>query len=66
MSEHICNEYIKYKVVQHPSTKNIELQVYRSYGDKADEWAMVDRLTDLSISELKCLTEYLISIFRKK
>jgi hypothetical protein len=56
---------IKYKVLQSPETKNLTLQIYRPYGEK-NEWVMMDHLNEITTLELKCLTEYLISLFKTK
>lgn len=57
---------IKYKVIQSPETKNLTLQIYRPYGDKDNEWMMVDHFNELTHQEVKCLCEYLLSLFHKK
>lgn len=57
---------VKYKVIQSPETKNLTLQVYRPYGDKDDQWMMVDHFNELTVQEVKCLCEYLTSLFNKK
>jgi hypothetical protein len=63
-SHHICDT-IKYKVVQNKETKDLELQILRPYGDN-NEWVIVDHFNEITTLELKCLTEYLISLFKKK
>lgn len=55
---------IKFKVFQDPLTKNAILEVYRPYGDK-NELMRVDYFNEMTVNELKCLTEYLIYIFNK-
>ena len=55
---------IKYKVIQSPETKNLTLQIYRPYGEK-NEWAMVDHFNEITPTELKCLCEYVSSLFKK-
>ena len=57
---------IKYKVVKNPQTHELQLEIYRPYGDKPDEWMMVDRFNDITTDELKCLTDYLLSLWKKK
>lgn len=56
---------IKYKVIQSPDTKNLTLQIYRPYGDKDNEWMMIDRFNELTSVELKCLGDYINSLFKK-
>lgn len=56
---------IKYKVIKDPVTKLLHLEVYRPYGEKNEEWVMIDRLNEITTEELKKLTEYLISLFKK-
>lgn len=66
-TEFVMNcDTIKYKIVQSPETKNLTLQVYRPYGEKNDEWMIVDHFNELSIDEVRCLCEYLISLFNKR
>lgn len=57
---------VKYKVIQSAETKNLTLQVYRPYGDKDNQWMMVDQFNELTVQEVKCLCEYLISLLNKK
>lgn len=61
----VCDT-IKYKIVKNLQTNDVELEIYRPYGNKTDEWVMIDKISDLSLEELKCLTEYLISVWKKK
>ena len=49
----------KFKIVQAPDTRKIKLEVWRRYGDKPDEWMTDESLTDLSVTELKELGEYI-------
>jgi len=56
---------IKFRVLQNPDNKNVNLEVYRPYGNN-NEWMRVDIFNDMTLKELKCLTEYLIGIFQKK
>lgn len=58
-----CNT-IKFKVFQESTDKPVRLEVYRPYGI-CDEWMRVDFFNDMSVEELRCLTEYLIYIFNK-
>jgi hypothetical protein len=58
-------ETIKFKVVKNPVTHDLQLEIYRPYGDK-NEWMMVDRFNEITTDELKCLVEYLLSLFKKK
>lgn len=53
---------IKYKILHHD--KDYELQIYRPYGDK-DEWMMVDRLNELTGTELKYLADHIYSLINK-
>lgn len=56
---------IKYRVIQSPETKNLTLQIYRPYGDKDNQWMMVDHFNELTSIELKCLGDYINSLFKK-
>jgi hypothetical protein len=56
---------VKFKVVKNPQSQDLQLEIYRPYGDDDKHWMMIDRLNDLTIEELKCLTEYLLSLFKK-
>ena len=56
---------IKFKAVQDKITKNINLEIYRPYGID-DEWMRVDTINEMTISELKTLTKYLVSLFKNK
>lgn len=56
---------IKYKVVQSPETKNITLQIYRPYGDKDNQWMMIDHFNEMSIKELVYLHDFLSSLLKK-
>jgi hypothetical protein len=56
---------IKFKVKRNPETNNLHLQVYRPYGIE-DEMMIVDEFNEMTEVELKCLTEYLLSLFKKK
>jgi hypothetical protein len=56
---------IKFKVSQDPTTKNLKLEIYRPYGDN-DDWMRVDAFNEMTTKELKCLTEYLVDLFKKK
>ena len=55
---------IKFKVFQDPLTRNVTLEIYRPYGIN-DEMMRVDRFNEMTVNELKCLTEYLIGIFNR-
>lgn len=55
---------IKFKVTQNSITKNVNLEIYRPY-DINDQWMRVDVFNEMTVQELKCLTEYLIEIFKK-
>jgi len=55
---------IKFRLVQDKISKDIRLEFYRPYGDN-DEWMRIDITQEITIKELKCLTEYLISIFKR-
>lgn len=55
---------IKFKVYQNPLSKNVSLEVYRPYGIN-DEWMRIDLFNEMTVDELRCLTEYLIYIFNK-
>lgn len=55
---------IKFKVVQNPASKNINLYIYRPYGMN-DDWMIVDKFNEMTVEELKFLTKYLMSLFSK-
>jgi hypothetical protein len=55
---------IKYKVLQNPQTKDLTLQIYRPLDN--NEWVMVDHFNEITTKELKCLCEYIHSLFNKK
>lgn len=55
---------IKFKLVQDKISKDVRIEFYRQYGIN-DEWMRVDVSHEITIKELKCLTEYLISIFKR-
>lgn len=55
---------IKYKVFQDSLTQKVRLEVYRPFGID-DEWMKIDSFNDLTVTELRCLAEYLIYIFNK-
>lgn len=59
-----CNT-IKFKLVQDKISKDVRLETYRPYGI-SNEWMKIDTSQEITISELKCLTEYLLSIFKTK
>lgn len=59
----MINDTIKFKVRQDPTTKNITLEIYRPYGIDND-WVRVDMFNEMTVRELKTLTEYLIKIFK--
>lgn len=61
-------EKIKFRAKQNSVNTNIEIEVYRELRDNNDktEWIMTDRFNELSVNELRCLGEYIISLFRKK
>jgi len=54
---------IKYKVVQHPETKELSLHILRPIDDK--EWMVVDHFNDMTVKELKHLADYIYSILKK-
>jgi hypothetical protein len=56
---------IKFKVKRNPETNYLHLQVYRPYGIE-DEMMIVDEFNEMTEQELKCLTEYLLGLFKKK
>jgi hypothetical protein len=59
---------IKFKVSQDHTTKDIELQIYRPFNESngVTEWMMVDRFNEMSIQELKCMADFIYSLFKKK
>jgi hypothetical protein len=59
------SDTIKFKVIQDPTTKNVNLYIYRPYGIDND-WMTVDKFNEMTVMELKSLTKYLISIFNTK
>jgi hypothetical protein len=56
---------IKYRVVQSPENKNLNLQIFRPYGEESNHWMMVDHFNELTPVELKCLGDYINSLFKK-
>jgi hypothetical protein len=56
---------IKFTVIRNKQTKNLHLQIYRPYGE-SDELMIVDEFNEMTEQELKCLTEYLLGLFKKK
>lgn len=60
----MANDTIKFDIKQDSLTKNVTINIYRPYGID-DEWMIVDTFNELSIKELKYLTEFLISVFKK-
>jgi hypothetical protein len=61
----MINDSIKFRVVQNPISKNITLEIYRPYGIDND-WMRVDSFNEMTVQELKYLTEYLIKLFKTK
>lgn len=57
-------ETIKFKVTQDKISKTLKIETYRPYGIN-DEWMRIDISQEITVQELKYLTEYLISIFKK-
>lgn len=55
---------IKFKIIQNPISKHINLHIYRPYGIN-DDWMIVDKFNEMTVEELKTLTKYLISLFSK-
>lgn len=56
---------IKFKVIQSPENKDLTLQIYRPYGEQDNQWMMVDHFNELTPAELKCLGNYINSLFKK-
>ena len=61
----MSGDTIKFKVVQNPTNKNVNLEIYRPYGID-NEWMRIDSFNEMTVQELKSLTQYLINIFSKK
>jgi hypothetical protein len=57
---------IRYRVVQNPENKFVELQIYRNYGTDTDQWVMVDKFNEMTSLELKCLADHIYSLCKKK
>lgn len=55
---------IKFKAVQNPQTKEIELQILRPINDK--EWMVIDHFNGMTPQELKHLADYIYSILKQK
>lgn len=62
-----CN-HIKYRAIQNPESHSIEIEVYRdmSTDNTIKSWVKTDHFNDMSAQELKCLADYIYSLFRKK
>jgi len=56
---------IKFKVTQDPISSTVTLHIYRPYGI-SNEMMIVDTFNEMTVQELRCLTEYLLSLFKKK
>jgi hypothetical protein len=56
-------ESIRFKVVQHPETKELSLNILRPIDDK--EWLIVDHFNYMTVKELKHLADYIYSILKK-
>jgi hypothetical protein len=54
---------IKFKLVQDPITKTVNLQIFRPYSDGPKDWMLVDHFNEMTIAELRCLNEYITTIF---
>ena len=57
---------IKYKVSKNQDNGLFELEIYRPYGERKFEWMMIDRLNEMTATELKSLADYINSLFVKK
>jgi len=55
---------IKFKAIQNPQTKEIELQVLRPIDDK--DWVIIDHFNGMTPQEFRALGDYIYSIFHKK
>jgi hypothetical protein len=56
---------IKYRIIQSPETKDLTLQIFRPYGDKDNQWMMVDHFNEITAKELICLRDYISSLLKK-
>lgn len=61
-------EKIKFRAIQNPVSHSVQIEVYRELQENNNqtEWMMTDRFNELSGSELKCLADYIYSLFKKK
>jgi hypothetical protein len=57
---------IKFKVTQAPDTLRVKLEIWRKYGEKEDDWVCYETLTDMKVSELKALADYIYSKIKLK
>lgn len=57
---------IKYKVSKNQDNGLFELEIYRPYGERKFEWMMIDRLNEMTATELKSLADYINNLFVKK
>ena len=53
------NSEIKFRIKQSPDTLRVKLEIWRKYGEKEDEWMCNENLTDITVSELKKLADYI-------
>lgn len=61
----MINDSIKFKIVQNAITKNVTLEIYRPYGIDND-WMRIDSFNEMTVPELKHLTEFLLKLFTTK
>ena len=62
------SDTIKFKAIQNPTTKNIELQIYRPFNETNGNlaWVMVDHFNELTPTEFRMMGEYIFTIFNRK
>lgn len=54
---------IRFRLVQDQISKDIKIEFYRPYGD--NKWMKIDVTPEITPKELKYLTEYLLSLFKR-
>lgn len=59
------SESTKFKVVQNKETKKIQLELWHKFAEKDDDWLCYEKFEDMTISELRELSEYLNFIIQK-
>jgi len=55
----------KFKVVQNKETKKVQLELWHKFGEKDDDWLCYEKFEDMTILELKELSDYLNMTLKK-